>query len=396
LLGDEELQALLGDVESDRTERKASLADREPIRKAICAFANDLPGSGKPGVVFVGANDDGSCAGLAISEDLLLTLSDMRGDGNIQPFPSIVVQKRRLHDCDLVVVMVEPSAAPPVRVRGVTWIRVGPRRGIATPEEERRLSERRRGRDLPFDIQSLPSATLQDLDLDLFSREYLPQAVDPEVLTANRRDVEDQLRSLRLLDLEGHPTVLGALVLGRDVRRFVPGAYVQFLRIDGLSLTDPIRDQKEIDGPLPEMGRRLDEVLEAHNSVSLSVTEGPLEVRRAEYPLTALQQLARNAILHRTYEGTNAPVRLYWFADRIEIHSPGGPFGQVSRENFGREGLTDYRNPHLAEAMKVLGYVQRFGMGIPLARQELQRNGNPPPEFVPEDGHVLVLVRRRP
>jgi len=278
----------------------------------------------------------------------------------------------------------------------VTWIRVGPRRGIATPEEERRLSERRRGRDLPFDIQSLPSATLEDLDLDLFSREYLPQAVDPEVLTANRRDIEDQLRSLRLLDLEGHPTVLGALVLGRDVRRFVPGAYVQFLRIEGLSLTDPIRDQKEIDGPLSEMGRRLDEVLEAHNSVSLSVTEGPLEVRRAEYPLTALQQLARNAILHRTYEGTNAPVRLYWFADRIEIHSPGGPFGQVSRENFGREGLTDYRNPHLAEAMKVLGYVQRFGIGIPLARQELQRNGNPPPEFVPEDGHVLVLVRRHP
>lgn len=126
------------------------------------------------------------------------------------------------------------------------------------------------------------------------------------------------------------------------------------------------------------------------------MTEGPLEVRRAEYPLTALQQLARNAILHRTYEGTNAPVRLYWFGDRIEIHSPGGPFGQVSRENFGREGLTDYRNPHLAEAMKVLGYVQRFGMGIPLARQELRRNGNPPPEFVPEGGHVLVLVRRRP
>lgn len=100
-------------------------------------------------------------------------------------------------------------------------------------------------------------------------------------------------------------------------------------------------------------------------------------------------------MLHRTYEGTNAPVRITWFSDRIEIQSPGGPFGQVNRENFGTAGVTDYRNPHLAEAMKNLGYVQRFGMGIPLARNELEKNGNPPPEFVVEDAHVLVLVRVR-
>lgn len=391
----QELEALLADLESDRTERKASLADREKIRQAICAFANDVPGHGKPGVVFVGVHDDGSCAGLAITDELLRTLADMRGDGNVHPFPSLVVQKRTLRGCEVAVVIVHPSSSPPIRVRGVTWIRVGPRRGIATPEEERRLSERRRGRDLPFDIQSLPSATMDDLDLDLFTREYLPQAIDSTVLGANRRGVDDQLRSLRLLDVDGHPTVLGVLVLGRDVGRFVPGAYVQFVRIDGAMLTDPIRDQKEIAGPLPELVRRLDEVLGAHNSVATSVTEGPVEIQRPEYPLAALQQLARNGILHRSYDGTNAPVRLYWFSDRIEVHSPGGPFGQVSRENFGREGVTDYRNPHLAEAMKVLGYVQRFGMGIPIARQELDKNGNPPLEFVVETGHVLALVRRR-
>jgi ATP-dependent DNA helicase RecG len=186
------------------------------------------------------------------------------------------------------------------------------------------------------------------------------------------------------------------LVLGKDPRRFVPGAYVQFLRLDGVALTEPIRDQKEIDGPLHELLRRLDEVLEAHISVATSLTEAAVEVRRPEYPLPALQQLARNAVLHRAYEATNAPVRIFWFTDRIEIHSPGGPFGQVTRENFGRHGVTDYRNPHLAEAMKVLGYVQRFGVGIPLARQELEKNASPPLEFVVEAAHVMALVRRRP
>jgi len=75
--------------------------------------------------------------------------------------------------------------------------------------------------------------------------------------------------------------------------------------------------------------------------------------------------------------------------------SPGGTFGQVTRENFGHPGITDYRNPYLAEAMKVLGYVQRFGVGIPIARQELKKNGNPPPEFGIEPTNILVTVRKR-
>jgi ATP-dependent DNA helicase RecG len=94
-------------------------------------------------------------------------------------------------------------------------------------------------------------------------------------------------------------------------------------------------------------------------------------------------------------EGTNAPVRISWFNDRIEIQNPGSPFDQVNRQNFGQPGITDYRNPHLAEAMKNLGYVQRFGIGIQLARQQLQKNGNPPPEFFIDDSYVIATVRKR-
>ena len=135
--------------------------------------------------------------------------------------------------------------------------------------------------------------------------------------------------------------------------------------------------------------------MEAHNNVSASITTGPVEIKHADYPIPALQQLCRNAVLHRTYEGTTAPVRVYWFSDRIEIHSPGGPFGQVTKKNFGHPGITDYRNPHLAEAMKVLGYVQRFGVGIQIARQELDKNGNPPPQFQVESTNILVIVEKR-
>ena len=349
-------------------------------------------------MVFVGVTDSGECAGIPITDNLLRNLGGLRSDGNIQPFPVMTVQKRVVGGCDVAVVEVAPSDAPPVRFRGQVWVRVGPRRAVATAEEERRLAEKRRAGDLPFDLRPVVTASLGDLDIDLFRRDYLPSALPPDVLAKNERSVDHQLTALRLTTPapESVPTVLGILVVGRDPRQFVAGAYVQFLRIDGTALTDPIRDQKEIDGPLPQVLQRLDDLLQANIAVATDVTSESRETRHPDYPLVALRQVVWNAVLHRAYDGTNAPVRITWFNDRVEVQNPGGPFGQVNRQNFGTEGITDYRNPHLAEAMKYLGYVQRFGMGIPLARRALVENGNPPLEFQVEEAHLLAVMRRRP
>lgn len=393
---DRELVALLTDLESDRVERKASISDGKKIRQAICAFANDLPNHKKPGVLFVGVNDDGTCAGLAITDELLLSLSDIRSEGKILPFPVLQVNKRILDGCELAVIIVEPSDAPPVRFNGRTWIRVGPRRAIATPEEERRLNEKRRARDLPLDLRPFISASIDDLNLEIFQREYLTSALAPEVLIENQRSLIQKLISLRFTTPEpdSRPTILGILVAGKDPRQFVPGFYIQFVRFDGTELTDPIRDQKDISGSLIDLLRYTDEVLQANISTASDITAQPIEIKQPDYPIVALQQLIRNAVMHRSYEMTNAPVRVYWFNDRIEIQNPGGLFGQVNRQNFG-QGVTDYRNPHLAEAMKNLGYVQRFGIGIPTAQKELKKNGNPPAEFIIEDSYLLVIIRRQ-
>ncbi|MCA1961910.1 MAG: putative DNA binding domain-containing protein [Desulfomonile sp.] len=326
-MDEEELESLLLDLESDRVERKASLSDTDRIAQAICAFANDMPDHRMPGVLFVGVDNEGRCASLPITDQLLRTLADIRDNGKILPLPHMTVQKRTLNGCELAVVIVQPSDAPPVRYRGKVWIRVGPRRAIATAEEEARLSEKRRARDLPFDLRPFPSATIDDLDMDLFSRTYLPSEQSPEVLAANDRSAEHKLMSVRFLSSEPEraPTALGILVVGQRPRDFIPGDYVQFLRIDGTDLTDPIKDQKEIDGPLPELVRRMEDVLEAHISVASDYASHPVETKKPDYPIEALRQLARNALMHRTYEASNAPVRVYWFKDRIEIHSPGGP-----------------------------------------------------------------------
>jgi len=394
---DEELEPLLVDLESDRVERKASLSDTGKIRQAICAFANDMPNHGKPGVVFIGAGDDASCANLPITDRLLLTLADMRSDGNILPLPSMTVQKRTIRGCEMAVVIVQPCDAPPVRYNGRIWIRVGPRRATASAEEERRLNEKRRSRDLPFDMHVVGAASVDDLNDDLFRRDYLTAAVSADVLDQNERNVEQQLASMRFVSVDQPhvPTVVGLLAIGKSPADYLPGAYVQFLRIDGTDLAAPVSDQKELHGPMPDLLRHLEEVFKANIRMPADLQSASREIRQPDYPLVALQQLARNAVLHRDYQTTNAPVRVTWFSDRIEIQNPGGPFGQVTVDNFGEPGITDYRNPHLAEVLKTFGFVQRFGVGIQLARKQLSENGNPEVEFDVRENHVLVTVRSR-
>jgi len=395
-----ELEALLENIESDLAERKESWKGDAPDkgRQAVCAFANDFPDHRKPGVLFVGAKDDGTPSGLKITDELLRTLSDIKTDGNTLPPPLIVVEKRTLRGAEMALVIVQPSDAPPVRYKGRIWIRIGPRRSVATAQEERILNERRRYRDIPFDVQPLPSCDLSALSRVLFEQEYLPNAVAPDILAANDRSYEEKLASCRMIASvdDPTPTILGVLVLGVSPRDWIPGAYIQFLRFAGTEMTDPIQDEATIDGALGQVLRRIDEKINAHNRNAVDITTTDRELRTQPYPRVALQQLIRNAVMHRTYENTNAPVRVLWFDDRIEIINPGGPFGAVTRENFGLPGITDYRNPNLADAMRVMGFVQRFGIGIQTAKAELKKNGNPELEFQIEPMTVLATVRRRP
>ena len=275
---------------------------------------------------------------------------------------------------------------------------MGPRRAVATAQDERILNERRRHRDTPFDLRPLYRATLSDLHIRRFEEDYLPGALDPEALAANDRTKEERLAAARMiLSVEDPvPTVVGVLALGRSPRDFLPGAYIQFLRIEGTGLADPIRDEARCTGDVKKQLERLMLKLDAHNRTSVDITSGPREIRRHLHAPDALRQIAYNAVMHRTYEATNAPVRVTWYDDRVEIMSPGGAYGAVTAENFGQPGAADYRNPSLAESMRVLGLVQRFGVGIDIARAALRRNGQPEPLFDVQPNWVRCVLKARP
>jgi len=399
-LTDEELLRLIDEGESERVEFKESMTGdaAQAIRKAICAFANDLPGRGLPGVVLVGVKDDGSVGGLQVTERLLSQLADMKTDGNIVPPPSLSVEKRALHGGDVAVVTVQPSNSPPVRYKGAVHIRIGARQGIATTQDEVRLREKRIHGDRPFDLQPVPTSGVSDLDLTRFENEYLPQAFSSDARAANSRSTEEKLAVTKMIDAVDNPvaTVLGLLAIGKSPQDFLPGARIQFLKIDSDEYDDNVVDELNVGGAISDMLRRLDEKLMSHNRRAVKFTARDVEQRTELYPSDALMQITRNAVMHRTYEGTNAPIRITWYRSRIEVLSPGGTFGVVNADNFGKPGFADYRNPNLAEAMRTLGYVQRFGMGIVIANRALKEAEYPELEFAFPENFVLVTIKGKP
>ncbi|ACE85820.1 ATP-binding protein [Cellvibrio japonicus] len=385
----EELTALMADLESDRIERTESVNNTDKFSQAVCAFANDLPNHKRPGYLVIGVDKLGKPCGINVTEQLLENLGALRSNGNIQPLPVIHVAKITLEGGDVAVVEVQPSDLPPLRYKGQVWVRVGPRKATASEQEERILTEKRISKARSYDASPVGEASLTDLSLTQFQA-YRQEVIDPEVIAANHRSVEDQLASLRFFDNQHHvPTVAGMLLFGKNPRFYLPGAYIQFLRLPGNTLTDRPDDEAEISGDLLSVLRELDIRVAANIQKRPESTSILREKNTADYPDVAIREILLNAIMHRDYQ-SNTPVKLYWFSDHIEIHSPGGLYGEVTPATL--EKRSSYRNPVLAEAMKALGYVNRYGYGIQRAKSAMEKNGNPPIQFEVDERIFLATL----
>jgi ATP-dependent DNA helicase RecG len=377
MLSKEELQKLLMDLESDRVERTESTKNTDKFSEAICAFANDFPNHKKNGYLLLGVTADGSLSGLKARDELLKDLAAIRHNGQILPQPAMTVQKYELEAGEVVVVEVFPAHQPPVRYKGRVWIRTGPSKSIANETEERILIEKRSSTAKTFDAQPEFDATLEEISLERFQLNYLPLAIDRQVLRANSRETKMQLASLRFYDLiRDCPTNAGILVFGLNPLFYLPGAYVQYVRFSGDSMTSEVANEKQFSGSLIDVLKDLEDFLKNNILIERPVPiNGLQEEMVRNYPFWALRELMMNAIMHRDYQ-SNAPIYFYEFVDRIEIINSGGLYGDARPDNF--PNVSDYRNPVIAEAMKTLGYVN---IGIRKAQEELAKNGNPSAEL---------------
>lgn len=380
MISNSELQDLLRTTETYRVERTTSTTDMDKFQEAICAFSNDLPTSKKNGYLILGAYDNGTLSGLKVDDALMKKIAAIRSDGNILPLPIMSVERFEFPDGDLLVAEVSPSLLPPVRYRGRTFVRIGPRRDIATEAEERILLERRTSYMATFDAMPCLGATINDIDVNYIKHEYLPQVIDTEVLANDMRDIKEQLASIHLYDLTHDcPTNAAIILFGNNPQYYLHGCYVQYVHFAGKDNGSEIINERQVKGSLSKMLPILENFV---RDAVVTIRPVPISMLREKavfnYPELALRELLMNACMHRDYQ-SNMPIRLYQYEDRIEILNAGGLYGEARPENFPT--VNDYRNPVVAEAMRGLKYVNMFNRGIQRVKTILQENGNPEPKF---------------
>jgi ATP-dependent DNA helicase RecG len=170
------------------------------------------------------------------------------------------------------------------------------------------------------------------------------------------------------------PTNAGILLFGKQPTNFLFGAYIQYVEFKGQTLGADVGNEHKFAGDLFTVLTKLDTFIETavirkHPVPVSALREGWVK----NYPYLALRELMMNAVMHRDYE-SNIPIRFYEYSNRMELMNAGALFGNDRPENF--PNVNDYRNPVIAVAMKVVGYVNRFSRGLTRVREKLLENGN--------------------
>ena len=376
----DEVLELLRSTETYRIERTISTGDMDKFQEAICAFSNDLPNSREKGYLILGVHDNGVLSGLRVDDVLMKKIAGVRSDGNILPLPMMSVERFEFTEGDLLVVEVSPALVPPVRYRGRTFIRIGPRRDIATEAEERVLLEKRTSYMATFDAMPCFGSSLKDIDALFVKNEYLPQIIDSDVLMADKRSLQEQLAAIHLYDIANDcPTNAAIILFGKNASFFLHGCYVQYVHFAGEDTGSEILNERQIRGSLCSILPKLESFVK---DAIVTARPMPVSMLREQivfnYPELALRELLMNACMHRDYQ-SNMPIRIYQFSNRIEILNAGGLYGEARPENFPT--VNDYRNPIIAEAMRGMKYVNMFNRGVQRVKNMLRENGNPEPKF---------------
>jgi ATP-dependent DNA helicase RecG len=106
-------------------------------------------------------------------------------------------------------------------------------------------------------------------------------------------------------------------------------------------------------------------------------------IDKPDYPLEALREAVVNAIVHRDYSLEGETIRIFFYTDRVEIHSPGLlPSGVAFGDLIAMRAPSRPRNVLLAQFMRYMpGYMERVGAGIRFMVNEMRELDLPDPEF---------------
>lgn len=367
----------------------------EELAGEMVALAN-----AEGGALFLGVTDSSTVAG--IPEDQVRRVEEWAvniASNNCDPPLRPVVRAERLPGPDdrlKQVLIVEIKKGLHVhRTAGGRWyVRVGSSKRDLTASELARLLQQR-GRAFVFDEAVVPTATRDDLDDDLLGKHLgRPKGIDFTQLLRNRRViVEDEEGILR-------PTVAGLLCFSKFPHEHVRGAAVSAAAYKGRRRhSNDLLHSQEITGSVQD---QIDEAVSFVDRMMLRAARKDVGRQDSpQYALGAVQEAIVNAVAHRDYSIGGARIRLFLYADRLEVLSPGGLPNTITLDTIRYRQFT--RNQLLVSFLSRIRsrrndtfFIEERGEGVTRIIEESEKLSGVAPVYELHGGELALTIWAAP
>jgi predicted HTH transcriptional regulator len=350
--------------EGRRLEFKQEMPSVSDLKKTIVAFSNDAGG-----VIYIGVKDNPREI-VGVPEEDLMQIEEQISNLIFDNCAPIIIPEISVVNVDglyLIKVKVYRGNNFPYFIkqkgkRNGTYIRVGSNNRLATEEIIAELE--RQKRNVSFDSELFFENKLSELSIEKF--EKLFQEKTEEELNVNA------LRKLNLLaKYNDDEKLTNALVLFSDgdiKNKYFPYAKIECARFKGTS-TEVFIDQKTFDSNIAQQAEDAYEFVLRHINKGAKV-EGIYTKTRWEYPVKAIREAIRNAVVHRDYSLSGKDIKIAIYDDMVEITSPGNLLPSIDFNQMEAR-QSDIRNKVIAPVFKKMGLIDQWGNGLKLITDEL-------------------------
>ena len=366
---------------------KERILDKYDIACELVAFSNSHGGK-----LVVGIKDKtGETNALSYSEVQETTnlLSDIASE-NVVPSILIKIDTVEVEDGNLVVATVKEGLNKPYHDnKGIVWVKNGADKRKVFDNAELVEMMTDCGSFAP-DEAGVRDATVNDLDattIKQFLGNRFDRVLEKKGLTgdafneasldmicsaiAKGHDCEKILRNLRFIRPDGSLTVAAMLLFGKYTQRWMPMMTAKCICFAGNSVGSKVFRDKVNDADMEgNLLHQYDTIMDffTRNLHNVQVGEEFNSIGKLEIPYTSLVEFTVNSLVHRSLN-MKAPVRIFIFDNRVEIHSPGALPNGLTIDDI-KAGTSMPRNTFLFNnAIYLLPYTG-VGSGITRALDE--------------------------
>ena len=366
---------------------KERILDKYDIACEVVAFSNSHGGK-----LVVGIKDKtGETNALSYSEVQETTnlLSDIASE-NVVPSILIKIDTVEVEDGYLIVATVKEGLNKPYHDnKGIVWVKNGADKRKVFDNAELAEMMTDCGSFAP-DEAAVRDATVNDLDtttIKQFLGNRFDRVLEKKGLTgdafneasldmicstiAKGHDCEKILRNLRFIRPDGTLTVAAMLLFGKYTQRWMPMMTAKCICFAGNSVGSKVFRDKVNDADMEgNLLHQYDTIMDffTRNLHNVQVEEEFNSMGKLEIPYTSLVEFTVNSLVHRSLN-MKAPVRIFIFDNRVEIHSPGALPNGLTIDDI-KAGTSMPRNMFLFNnAIYLLPYTG-VGSGITRALDE--------------------------